>query len=520
MAHPEHTHYPLILNLGSGRNFREDCLNVDNRSHWSPDIIADLNFPFPNPNGQPYPTSRFGPLHIHKHSFHTIIAHDVLEHIQQLTVLMKSCLDLLIVGGEFDIVVPYDLSHGAWQDPTHVRAFNERSWPYYTEWFWYLEWDQARFDLIELQFQASQYGKELLAKGQPEAEILKLPRAVDAMHVRLKKILLTEQDQHTYRRMTKREPQVISPPPATSIPSQLPLTSATRLPAAPPKTSFPTAQKQKFAVSIISPPRYTHSAAFQEVAETLHYALLELGYDSVLTQNLDTDLNRKHIILGANLLTSAPFKTPPNSILYNLEQVDLNSPWFQSAHLDLYRQHLIWDCHQLNIEQFATVGITQVRYVPIGYMPQLTRLSNTIPQDIDVLFYGSLNQRRRQIIETLQSQGVKVEVAFNLYGPARDALIERAKIILNIHFYETKLFEIVRASYLLANRKFVISETGRDIVEQTYFSSAVVFAEYEQLVDVCLNYLQRPQDRQQRAERGFSLMSQRLATTYLQPILK
>lgn len=35
----------------------------------------------------------------------------------------------------------------AWQDPTHVRALNENSWTYYTDWFWYLGWYEHRFEI-------------------------------------------------------------------------------------------------------------------------------------------------------------------------------------------------------------------------------------------------------------------------------------------------------------------------------------------------------------------------------------
>ncbi|MEH2264284.1 hypothetical protein [Nostoc sp.] len=54
----------------------------------------------------------------------------------------------------------------------------------------------------------------------------------------------------------------------------------------------------KFAVSIIKPSDYPHSAAFQEVAESIHYGLTELDYDSILLQ-LDLQLcksDRKQII--------------------------------------------------------------------------------------------------------------------------------------------------------------------------------------------------------------------------------
>jgi predicted SAM-dependent methyltransferase len=51
------------------------------------------------------------------------LANDVLEHLPDLRTAMTSCLELLREGGRLHVRVPYDLSHGAWQDPTHVRGY-------------------------------------------------------------------------------------------------------------------------------------------------------------------------------------------------------------------------------------------------------------------------------------------------------------------------------------------------------------------------------------------------------------
>ena len=83
------------------------------------------------------------------------------------------------------IHVPYDLSHGAWQDPTHVRAFNEKSWVYYCEWAWYLGWMGSRFELMHLEMRLSEYGASLKL---PQDELMRLPRAVDSMYLVLKKV--------------------------------------------------------------------------------------------------------------------------------------------------------------------------------------------------------------------------------------------------------------------------------------------------------------------------------------------
>lgn len=273
----------------------------------------------------------------------------------------------------------------------------------------------------------------------------------------------------------------------------------------------------KFAVSIVSPQGYQHSQAFQEIGETIHYALLEMGHDSILTSQTDIP-NRQHIILGSNLLPFYSTKISSRSILYNLEQITLDSPWLQSAFLATLRQYPVWDYSQSNIEQLTRLGITSVQHVPIGYMSQLTRIC-PVDEDIDVLLYGSLNERRWHIIKSLKAHGVKAEAVFGLYGKERDQLIARSKIVLNIHFYEAKVFEVVRVSYLLANRRFVISERGCNPVEEAEFSTGVVFAGYDNLVNTCLDLLSSSEDRNRVAEEGFKLMSQRSEIDYLRNVI-
>jgi SAM-dependent methyltransferase len=198
--------FPNKINMGSGKDFREDFLNLDLHPVWKPDIVYDLNLPFPETDGQVFQTERFGAVAIRKGSFSRIVAHDVLEHMRELVVFMGSCLDLLEVDGLFHILVPHDLSHGAWQDPTHVRAFNERSWMYYTEWFWYLGWSETRFVLDRLEFQLSDYGKALRKKRRSIDEISRTPRAVEAMDVLLRKVRVTEEDWEKMRELVRGKP--------------------------------------------------------------------------------------------------------------------------------------------------------------------------------------------------------------------------------------------------------------------------------------------------------------------------
>lgn len=179
---------PGVVNLGCGRDWRPECLNVDINPQWQPDVVLDLNQPLPWHT--PLESRRFGTIRLHENQFDGLLALDVLEHLPNLITAMTSALTLLKPGGTLTLQVPYDLSLGAWQDPTHVRAFNENSWSYFGEWHWYLGWHQARFDLAEQTFLLTPYGMELHRKGLTQDHLLRQPRAVDAMKVVLKKRLL------------------------------------------------------------------------------------------------------------------------------------------------------------------------------------------------------------------------------------------------------------------------------------------------------------------------------------------
>jgi len=171
--------YPRHLNLGSGKDFRQDCLNADIQTIKNPDWVLDIT---KVPWGETIST-RFGEIKVEQGMFDSITANDVLEHIPDLVKAMTNCKDLLVEGGEFHIHVPYDLSLGAWQDPTHVRAFNENSWLYYTDWHWYLGW-KDKFVVKELQLVKSKLAEEMNISDQM---LTILPRMVDSMKVVLVK---------------------------------------------------------------------------------------------------------------------------------------------------------------------------------------------------------------------------------------------------------------------------------------------------------------------------------------------
>ncbi len=195
---------PQKINLGSGKDLQPDYLNIDIDSHWGPDIVLNVSSPFFENGANEFITRRFGKVTLAPDSFNEILCKDVLEHVPDLIATMTNCLTLLKVGGVFNIIVPYDLSYGAWQDPTHIRAFNERSWLYYTDWFWYLSWSTHRFKMRSLDYLLNPVGEQMQNAGTAADLILRTPRAVDSMKLVLEKIVLDEEDHKALQTLKER----------------------------------------------------------------------------------------------------------------------------------------------------------------------------------------------------------------------------------------------------------------------------------------------------------------------------
>lgn len=276
----------------------------------------------------------------------------------------------------------------------------------------------------------------------------------------------------------------------------------------------------RFAVAIVSPPDHhdISGGAFNEVAEALHHGLLALGHDSVLTDRLDLD-ERRTIVLGGNLLVQYALEPPKNPIFYNLEQLGDDLPWMTMPEfVESFRRYPTWDYSRANIDHLAAIGLPRPVYVPIGYVPQLTRIASA-REDIDVLFYGALNGRRYSVLRDLHDRGLRVKWLSGVYGASRDDWIARSKIVLNIHYWSAKIFEITRVSYLLANRRVVVSERGADQTLEHDLESGIAFADYDGLVDRCVELLGDDCARREVAERGFQAFSARDQAAILQRAL-
>ena len=233
-----------------------------------------------------------------------------------------------------------------------------------------------------------------------------------------------------------------------------------------------------FNICIVQPTGYLHSLAFLELAELILYSLIDLGHKSVLNFNR-VDSNATNIIIGCHLLDPSRATTlPPNTIILNTEQLEGNpSPWRTNI-LEWGRRFQIWDYSTKNIHWFSQNGIIQAKQLRIGYQRQLERLNQNANKDIDVLFYGCINERRLKILNELTANGLRVKPLFGVYGADRDRWVERSHLVINIHYYESQIFEIVRVFYLLINSISVVSEVNTSTSIDSIYKPAIATCDY------------------------------------------
>jgi hypothetical protein len=282
------------------------------------------------------------------------------------------------------------------------------------------------------------------------------------------------------------------------------------------------AHRHRHCIWVVSPPDFPFSRAFDEVALALSEAFSELGGSAPVVHHPSEWNGRLPIILGCNLLNrigNPPL--PEGSIIYNLEQILPGVVWLTERYIHLLKNFPVLDFSPLNLSRLQTIGVPHARLLEVGYSPGLTRIPRSVEEDADVFFYGAGNDRRERVLHALVEAGLRVfTTSQNTFGPARDEWIGRSKLVLNLHYYDQSTFEIVRVSYLLANRVPVVSEGSVEQPDRSWAAGGVEFAPYHELADRCVALVRDPQRRKELAERGFQLFAARRQSVLLQKCIR
>lgn len=183
-----------------------------------------------------------------------------------------------------------------------------------------------------------------------------------------------------------------------------------------------------------------------------------------------------------------------NHIIFNFEQLGtrFGAAAIQQNYFRLMRNAFVWDYSAEHILELQQGGIEQCCHVPLGfssvYEPIHPAKEHRVEQDIDVLFYGALTNRRMQILDSLRARGHRVEILppHAQWGQARADCIARAKVLLNVACFEDMhTLEVVRMAPWWGMGCAVVSELGPHSRRDARLDGAYLAAPYDQLVQAC-----------------------------------
>jgi hypothetical protein len=266
-------------------------------------------------------------------------------------------------------------------------------------------------------------------------------------------------------------------------------------PATAPASVLTPAAAPRIAVVELNP-HWPRPFVFTEIALCLRDMLREAGYEAEHLVNEVEDEGTSIVFVPTDGWQQAVAQMDPaRTVLFNMEQLGSDSPWARAGYVEALGRWTVADYNTANVEllRCAHGAAQRVHEIPIVPTSSVVFARDAdLAPSVDVLFFGTPSARREHVFEGLRAAGLSVEVVSGAYGWELTPAIQRARLVLHVHYYETRLFPVARMLQPLASAVPVLCETSVCPALNRWTESGIVFADYEQLVPACVALLAQP----------------------------
>jgi hypothetical protein len=248
------------------------------------------------------------------------------------------------------------------------------------------------------------------------------------------------------------------------------------------------------------------------------YQELKKYYNEIEYQDNYNPINKDilHFIISPQIDDNLPKRY----IIYNLEPLYFRVQTRQDYIIKLKNAEIIWEYSMSNMNILKKLH-TKILYQPFLYSPFMENIYdinfNQTKKDIDVLFYGLMSPRRIKIIQQLKNANINVycpnyPIHKPIWEKEKYELIDRAKIVINIHYHENKndqTNDLLRIMFLFANKIPVIQEETCDVdIDDKKIENIVT---YDKIVDKCKELLNMTQEqRNQYANKSYDIVKTKM----------
>ena len=252
-------------------------------------------------------------------------------------------------------------------------------------------------------------------------------------------------------------------------------------------------------------PFLLYRGCLTKVIKEVYNIAIEYIYDFQLLQN-NTDT-----IIICNI-TSINNELLDMLSIYDSKKIIINTEYYENFNISKYFDFInnkpnfyLLEYNILNINYLKNTNKNiDYHFIPLCYDSFLEDYYNSrivkksfIEKDIDILFLGKLNRRRKNIINYFNKHYnvmIKYEVNDNSNIELCN-LIERSKIVLNVLYYNNNIiFDYYRNSFILSTKTLLITEksSSKDyLIEDGLLEleNNIINVEYNKIIETVNKYM-------------------------------
>ncbi|MBB6084094.1 glycosyltransferase family protein [Castellaniella defragrans] len=233
------------------------------------------------------------------------------------------------------------------------------------------------------------------------------------------------------------------------------------------------------------------------IAHLIARRLREHGFGvTIATEVPEAVEDHFYVVLCPQIFQRLP--PPERTFLFQMEQ-SVSSRWFTKAYLNtLLNARGVLDYALVNLDflQRKEIRFPHTNYLPIGSDPDYAAGLAAEDKRYDVLFYGDAasSPRRQALLQALERH-FDVHRCSEVFGDEMKREIRRARLVVNLHYYENALLETPRIQECLALGVPVVSESAQDQADYPELEGVVRFfpeGDVQAMVDAVRDALAHP----------------------------
>ena len=238
------------------------------------------------------------------------------------------------------------------------------------------------------------------------------------------------------------------------------------------------------------------------IGQLIQNSLKKAGVDAdILTDEPIEYSDNLYIVICPQMF----WRLPGKYISFQMEQT-ISSRWLNEMYFNLLENSFaVFDYSLKNIEYFRkTTDFSRMfYYLPVDYLPGIRR--EAADYEYDVVFYGDPNNSRRQDVLEKLRQHFDVKILSECFGEELYAELSKARVVVNIHYYENAMLETVRLYETLSlGRSVIVSERSVDSIEDKRLEGIVDFFpmdNFDLMIDKIAYWLSHEEERRASVDR-------------------